>query len=230
MTARERRARVAVVERFRLVAQTMELALAPICTPLLVPVQTLHSTGAVLAETMRKRPCAVVLDADLGGSVDCDLLVEELAAHGCVVVVLTDADPARRAQLLHAGADAAIPRGLGLAAVRETVQRIAQHRPVMDADDRDRLLRTADSAAPASPRRVALRRLGQLSRREAAVLWLLMRGQSPTDIARLHVVSEMTVRSQVKSILRKLEVSSQLAAVAAAWRAGWHPPIVELAA
>eukprot|EP01032_Pedospumella_encystans_P035196 gene35196-39812_t len=42
-----------------------------------------------------------------------------------------------------------------------------------------------------------------------------MLGHAVRDIARTFVVSEATVRTQVKSILSKLEVSSQLAAVAA---------------
>jgi DNA-binding NarL/FixJ family response regulator len=37
-------------------------------------------------------------------------------------------------------------------------------------------------------------------------------------------VSETTVRTQVKAILAKLEVRSQLAAVGLAHRAGWQPP------
>ena len=41
-------------------------------------------------------------------------------------------------------------------------------------------------------------------------------------IAQDSVVSEATVRTQVKSILGKLEVSSQLAAVGLAHRMGWH--------
>jgi two-component system nitrate/nitrite response regulator NarL len=38
------------------------------------------------------------------------------------------------------------------------------------------------------------------------------------------VVSEATLRTQVKSILAKLEVTSQLAAVAVAHQAQWQPP------
>jgi DNA-binding NarL/FixJ family response regulator len=40
------------------------------------------------------------------------------------------------------------------------------------------------------------------------------------------VVAEATVRTQVKSILAKLEVSSQLAAVGLAHRVGWRPPLL----
>ena len=47
-----------------------------------------------------------------------------------------------------------------------------------------------------------------------------MEGHTVRDIARISVVSEATVRTQVKSILAKLEVSSQLAAVGLAHEIG----------
>lgn len=39
----------------------------------------------------------------------------------------------------------------------------------------------------------------------------------------------MTVRTQVKSILHKLEVANQLGAVALAHQVGWEPPYPEAA-
>ena len=57
-------------------------------------------------------------------------------------------------------------------------------------------------------------RLRTLSPREHQVLDLLYRGQSVRRIARSSGVATSTVRSQVKSVLGKLGVSSQLAAVA----------------
>jgi two-component system nitrate/nitrite response regulator NarL len=49
-------------------------------------------------------------------------------------------------------------------------------------------------------------------------------GRPVREIALASFVSVETVRTQVKSILSKLEVTSQLAAVGAARMAGWHPP------
>jgi DNA-binding NarL/FixJ family response regulator len=57
-------------------------------------------------------------------------------------------------------------------------------------------------------------RMGSLTPRERDVLGLLHAGETVADIAAILEVSLSTVRSQVKSILRKLEVNSQLAAVA----------------
>jgi len=56
------------------------------------------------------------------------------------------------------------------------------------------------------------------------VLGRLMEGRNLHDIAVLFVVSEATVRIQVKSILAKPRVSSQLAAVGLAHQVGWPPP------
>ena len=63
-------------------------------------------------------------------------------------------------------------------------------------------------------RRALARRIEALSPREMEVLLDLHRGDSPKVIAARAGVSEGTVRSQVKSMLHKLEVTSQIQAVA----------------
>ena len=60
-----------------------------------------------------------------------------------------------------------------------------------------------------------------LTEREQVVLAELIEGHCAEDIAKAAFVSISTVRSQIKAILQKLGVSSQLAAVAMARRAGW---------
>jgi DNA-binding NarL/FixJ family response regulator len=61
-----------------------------------------------------------------------------------------------------------------------------------------------------------------LTPRERAVLGGLMIGLRPADIARRDFVSVVTVRNQVQAILTKLNVHSQLEAVAAARWSGWE--------
>jgi DNA-binding NarL/FixJ family response regulator len=61
----------------------------------------------------------------------------------------------------------------------------------------------------------------KLTEREQVVLSELMEGHCAEDIAKAAIVSISTVRSQIKAILNKLGVNSQLAAVAMARRAGW---------
>jgi two-component system, NarL family, nitrate/nitrite response regulator NarL len=60
-----------------------------------------------------------------------------------------------------------------------------------------------------------------LTEREQGVLAELVEGHCAEDIAKAAFVSISTVRTQIKAILQKLGVSSQLAAVAMARRAGW---------
>lgn len=68
----------------------------------------------------------------------------------------------------------------------------------------------------------AAEHLEKLTHRERAILAALMDGRGAEDIASREFVSVATVRSQIRSILRKLGVNSQLAAVAHARRAGWE--------
>jgi DNA-binding NarL/FixJ family response regulator len=64
-----------------------------------------------------------------------------------------------------------------------------------------------------------------LTRREREVLVGLLSGLKPSDIAERDFVSVVTVRNQVQMILTKLNVHSQLEAVAAAHAAGWSAEV-----
>jgi two-component system nitrate/nitrite response regulator NarL len=61
----------------------------------------------------------------------------------------------------------------------------------------------------------------RLSPKEASVLLALAEGRSAEAIARASFVSLPTVRTQIRGILVKLGVSSQLAAVGMALERGW---------
>ncbi len=61
----------------------------------------------------------------------------------------------------------------------------------------------------------------QLTPREAEVLRHLAAGLPAAAIASSSHVSEATVRTQIRAVLSKLGVQSQLQAVAVARRAGW---------
>lgn len=85
---------------------------------------------------------------------------------------------------------------------------------------RQRLVAHQARVADATDARSAVARL---TTSEREVLAALAAGARPTDVAAARHVSLHTVRSQVKSILTKLEVASQLAAVAIAHRAALTP-------
>jgi DNA-binding NarL/FixJ family response regulator len=69
----------------------------------------------------------------------------------------------------------------------------------------------------------------RLTQRECLVLTAMIDGLSAEEIASAHYVALATVRSQIRAVLQKLGVRSQLAAVAAGNRAGWTPPVAALA-
>lgn len=62
---------------------------------------------------------------------------------------------------------------------------------------------------------------GALTPRERDVLAELVVGKSADEIASEHVLSLATVRTHIRGVLQKLDVKSQVAAVALAWQLGW---------
>lgn len=129
-------------------------------------------------------------------------------------VVLTDVPRgAEWGVVAEGGAVAVLPSNSALDEVAAALAAAARGELGLDAADRNDLsvqwaelrARRADLAA----------RLHTLTPRERQVLDMLYAGDSVTHIAHLLELSPATVRSQVKAVLRKLGVSSQLAAVAA---------------
>lgn len=111
-----------------------------------------------------------------------------------------------------AGAAAVRPSNMPLAEVEMLIRRLAAGEPDPEA--------TALADHVASWRAVQARhgdlqrRLDSLAPRELQVLMLLQEGVRVQGIARRLGLSETTVRSQVRAVLRKLGVRSQLRAVA----------------
>ncbi len=65
-----------------------------------------------------------------------------------------------------------------------------------------------------------MERTGDLTKREAEVLWLLSEGLTQKEIGMRLAISAKTVGSHIQSVLSKLDVHSRAAAVALAHRAG----------
>jgi two-component system nitrate/nitrite response regulator NarL len=165
----------------------------------------------------------VLLDLDLGAFGDGVRLIHPLAASGANVVVVTaSSDRSRWGECLSSGARKTMAKTQPLNEILSVVRRIHQGLPVVDAAERERLLLQWDEHRKAVEEQ--RRRLDSLTTREREVLALLQEGVPVRDIARRNFVSEATVRTQVKSILAKLGVTSQLAAVGLAHNAGWRPP------
>ena len=168
------------------------------------------------------QPAVVVLDLDLSSVEDTMTLVGLLSHRDCVVVAMTAGeDRSRWGHALASGAQAALSKSAGLTRVLETLHGAVDGEPLMPDEERRELIEHW--------RRSRLRadghhaRLDLLTPRESQVLAQLASGKRVSDIARDFQVSRTTVRTQVRSILTKLKVNSQIAAVALARDVGWSP-------
>lgn len=181
----------------------------------------LSSPDAVHEQARTASPDLVLLDLDLGGAIGAgEVLIEPLAAAGHRVLVVTGSrDAGRLGSCLARGAYGVLSKSLPVAALVGHVLTAARGEPVMAESQRLQLIAAHRSAVTREHDRKAL--FNQLSDREKAVLSALVEGHSVGRIAASSVVSEATVRTQVRSILAKLGVNSQLEAVAIAGRHGW---------
>ena len=181
----------------------------------------LATCGEPLAAALRERPGLVLADLDLGPYGDGTDLIVPLTVSGIDVVVVTASrDPAEWGGCLQRGAKAVLGKSGTLDTMVEVVRRLFEGLPAMPRDERDRLIATWREERQGSD--ATRDRFARLTSRERQVLRDLLEGMVVHEIAGVDVVSEATVRTQVKSILAKLEVSSQLGAVVLAHRVGWH--------
>jgi DNA-binding NarL/FixJ family response regulator len=174
--------------------------------------------GAVLATPCPAAGGLVVLDLDLGHDADGNLvrgadLVRDLRDQGWQVLMVSGrVDQAGVGVAIAAGAIGALPKSSSFDLLVDTVAAAADGRPVMSEAERHAWLerhRTQQAQEQA-----LARRLDRLSNREREVLELLAEGRRAQVIAERFVVSMTTVRTQIRAILAKLEVSSQLKAAA----------------
>jgi DNA-binding NarL/FixJ family response regulator len=174
------------------------------------PTTTFPQLGRTVVST---RPHLVLLDLDLGVVGDTMRLLTTLAnAHRSVIVVTGSTDRARRGEALAKGARAVISKSAPFSTILEAVERERNGLPLMSRADRE-------------SHRELRAKFALMTRREAEVLGQLMAGKQVLEIAHARVVSESTVRTQVKAILEKLQVGSQLTAVGLAHELGWTPPV-----
>jgi two-component system nitrate/nitrite response regulator NarL len=172
-------------------------------------------------------PDIVLLDLELGPDMlpGTDLVLP-LAEQGATVIVLSGVEnEILHAKCLESGAQGILSKRLEF---DELVCQITSS------------IETGDVAPSTSVRLALLQRLAlhrrevghalepfdDLSGRESEILRELMAGKAVAEISETSYVAISTVRSQVKAILRKLDVSSQIQAVALAHRVGW-PHVVE---
>ena len=218
--------RVLIIEDHLLIAESLEFALVREgydVRRLELP-EVGGSIDTLRSAALRHNARIALLDLDLGRFGDGMALIEPLARSGTNVVVVTASmDRGRWGACVRQGARQVVSKAQPLRETLTTVRRLYQGLPVMTSAEREALLDTWRTGRMAGDD--IRRRLELLTPREKLILAGLMEGNTVREVARTWVVSEATVRTQVKSILAKLEVSSQLAAVGLAHQVRWqHTP------
>jgi DNA-binding NarL/FixJ family response regulator len=213
---------VLIVEDHELLATSLKFALRQ--RGLDVETVAGPSAAVVVDAVSSSAPVLVLLDLDLGPPLGTGLdLIRPLTAAGGRVVMMTGVvDRARLGACVEAGAIGVVSKADGFAELVEVIREAAAGEELLTEHQRSILLSELQAGRQADTRRVAP--FVALSPREQAVLIRLIAGDSAETIAGLSYVSLATVRSQVRSILTKLGVKSQLAAVAKAREASWPEP------
>lgn len=208
------RARVLIVEDHEVLTHCLSLTLRmegiePIVPPSL-------DEEVVLELTREMSPDVVLLDLNLGDGRTSIPMVTPLVALGARVMVLTGSpDEGLQGAALAEGAHGVFLKHGSLEELCHTITELTHGQAVLRPAERDQLI------AQAALRADAVAKVERLSNREREVLGALVEGQSAEAIAQQQFVALGTIRSHIRAILRKLEVSSQLAAVAVARRAGY---------
>ena len=212
---------VLIVEDHGLLAESLLLALRAegLDAERVAPV----TIDGILSEARRLSPTVVLLDLDLGGEIGSSVgLIPPLQELGAQVVMVTGiTDPARLAECLEAGATGLIDKTTSFDQLVDSVREVAELGTIVSPARREALL-----AELRRQRRDDQRRrepFERLTPREREVFAALMDGKPAEVIATESFVSLATVRSQIRTILLKLGVNSQLTAVALARRNGWTP-------
>ncbi|HTX64048.1 MAG TPA: LuxR C-terminal-related transcriptional regulator [Acidimicrobiales bacterium] len=157
-------------------------------------------------------PNVALVDIDSIGTDAALACIRTLTVTGVPTAVVTSSlDTPLAGESVHAGAISVVHKGSPLIQLVQILLRIVDGVEVLSEPLKSRLLEGRSRLAP----------FEILTQREKFVLSRLMEGLSAETIARGSGVSISTVRSQIKAILQKLGVNSQLAAASLARQVGW---------
>jgi len=213
--------RLLIVEDHTLVAVGLQLALSARGWD--VEITDGPAASDVIEHARRFQPQCVLLDIRLGEGAGSGIdLIAPMRAAGAVVVMLT-AETRRGvlASCLEQGAAGWIGKHTFLDDAVAAVEGALTGTPLVGCATREAML--DELRIERAGLRRALSSFEQLTMRESKVLAALVDGCAAEEIAETQFVALTTVRTQIRAILRKLGVRSQLAAVAYVNRMGWTP-------
>ena len=220
--------RILVVEDHELVAASLATVLAG--RGFEVKTDQGSDTALTLALSSSFQPHVVLLDLILSnsnvGGID---FIGPLSAAGAKVLVVSGVtDRVQLGRALKAGAVAVVPKDTPLIKLLEAISGCLAGRP---PNENERLALIQEYETRERAETGDLKVFEPLTRRERDVLALLANGISPKGIAFNAHLKVGTIRSQIHSILAKLDVESQREAISLAFKTGWlasyasEPPV-----
>lgn len=204
--------RVVVVDDHQTFAELLSFALST--EPDMDCVGTAGSGAEGVAMVHDLHPDVVVMDIEMPrqDGLTAARRIREFAPESVIAVLTAHRDPDWVVRATQAGASAFIPKNGSLSEMLDVLRR-ARRGGMLVAPSAFAAgaAATSISASPTAP---------SLTQRERDVLACLGRGMAPKAISRVLGISINTCRGYVKSLLSKLEVSSQLEAVVKAQEMG----------
>lgn len=194
--------RVVIIDDHEMLLEGVTLALA--LQPDIEIVGTAMSRSTGLDRCRALRPDVVVLDYRIDGETGADLARDLRAAdpHATIIGMSAATSTTVVDEMVEAGCVSFVPKQHGISALAGAIR--AAHDGFGQLPSRNTRSDGGDELSP----------------RELEVLQLMSEGQTASEIAQDLTLSLHTVRNHIREIRRKLDVTSQLAAVATGVRTG----------
>jgi DNA-binding NarL/FixJ family response regulator len=209
---------VLIAEDRRLLAESLAAVLC--ASNVRVEIASDPSLPAILESVDEVRPSVAVVAMGIGSGRLTEDVIGALCERGIPTIVMTGGeDRLRLARCVAEGAIGIIDKSMDV----ETLTQMVRGSGGVDSllSDRQRYELEDELRQHRATLRQRLKPLEELTGREREVLMDLTRGHRAQEIADRSFVSVSTVRSQIKSILRKLGVQSQIQAIAVAAESNW---------
>lgn len=207
-----------IVEDRALLAQSLEAVLTS--SGVRVEVVTAPSLEAIGDVVDRSHPTVALVAMGIGSGRLTEDVICMLCDHGIPTMVMTGGeDRLRLARCVAQGAIGIVDKSMDVETLTQMIRDAGGMDSLLSARQRYEL--EDELRRHRSRLRERLEPLAHLTRREREVLLDLTNGLLAREIAERSFVSISTVRSQIKSILAKLEVRSQVQAVAIAAQSHW---------
>ena len=179
-----------------------------------------ESADHVIAMTRKLQPDVVLMDQDMpGNGLHATRLIKEAMAAVEVIIMTDRLSDGRALQAIEAGATGYVLKDIPVASLASAVRAVCNGRAFFHPEITRKLMEKLGHLTREQRDRLRLEFEG-LTPRELDILFELARGSTDREIAARFVLSEGTVKTHLRHILRKLGARNRTQAVAYVLRKG----------